>query len=115
MYLKRDYDFKDLTEAINWDWIKNGVKVSIPFFIGTLAYKVIEFSDRYMIDYYMTKADVGVYVFFGGIANTVNIVVFTLVIMIPLNPECRTPPKLVVNTHSSLQQISHVWVRQQRG
>lgn len=82
VYLKKDYDFKSLTEKIDWLWIKNGVKVSIPFFIGTLAYKVIEFSDRYMIDYYMTKADVGIYTFFSGIANTINIVVFTLVIMI---------------------------------
>ena len=82
VYLKKDYDFKSLTEKIDWLWIKNGVKISIPFFIGTLAYKVIEFSDRYMIDYYMTKADVGIYTFFGGIANTINIVVFTLVIMI---------------------------------
>ena len=82
VYLKKDYDFKSLTEKIDWLWIKNGVKASIPFFIGTLAYKVIEFSDRYMIDYYMTKADVGIYTFFSGIANTINIVVFTLVIMI---------------------------------
>jgi len=82
LYLKRDYDFKNLTEKIDWYWIKNGVKVSIPFFIGTFAYKVIEFSDRYMIDYYMTKVDVGIYTFFSGIANTINIIVFTLVIMI---------------------------------
>jgi O-antigen/teichoic acid export membrane protein len=82
LYIKKEYNFKDLTQKIDWLWIKNGVKISIPFFIGTLAYKVIEFSDRYMIDYYMTKADVGIYTFFGGIANVVNIVVFTLVIMI---------------------------------
>ena len=82
IYLKTDYKFEDLSEAINWGWIKNGVKVSMPFFIGTLAYKIIEFSDRYMIDYYMTKADVGVYTFFGGIANTIFTVVFTLVLMV---------------------------------
>lgn len=82
MYLKKDYDFKSLTEKIDWLWIKNGVKISIPFFIGTLAYKVIEFSDRYMIDYYMTKADVGIYTFFGGIANTIFTITFTLVIMV---------------------------------
>jgi len=82
IYLKRDYNLKSLTEKIDWLWIKNGVKISIPFFIGTLAYKVTEFSDRYMIDYYMTIADVGIYTFFAGIANTINIIVFTLVTMI---------------------------------
>ncbi|WP_297484114.1 oligosaccharide flippase family protein, partial [Sulfurimonas sp.] len=80
--LNKEYDFKGLAEKIDWVWIKNGLKVSMPFFVATLAYKVIEFSDRYMIDYYMTKADVGIYTFFGSIANTINIVVFTLVIMI---------------------------------
>jgi len=82
VYLKKEYDRTILSKKIDWKWIKNGIKVSIPFFIGTLAYKVIEFSDRYMIDYYMTKADVGIYTFFSGIANTVNIIVFTLVIMV---------------------------------
>ena len=81
IHLKKDYNFESLTERIDWIWIRNGIKISIPFFIGTLAYKVIEFSDRYMINHYMTKADVGIYTFFSGIANTVNIIVFTLVIM----------------------------------
>lgn len=82
IYLNREYTFSSLSNNVDWGWIINGIHISIPFFIGTLAYKIIEFSDRYMIDYYMTKADVGIYTFFGGIANTVNIVVFTLVIMI---------------------------------
>ena len=82
LYLQKEYNFKTLTKEIDWIWIKTGLKVSMPFFIGTLAYKVIEFSDRYMIDFYMTKADVGIYTFFGSIANTINIIVFTLVIMI---------------------------------
>lgn len=81
-YLIKLYDAKALKRSIDWLWIKKGVKVSIPFFIGTVAYKVIEFSDRYMIDYYMTKSDVGVYTFFGSIANTMQTLVFTLVIMI---------------------------------
>ena len=82
LYLNKNYDFRSITEKIDWVWIKNGFYVSMPFFIGTLAYKVIEFSDRYMIDYYMTKADVGIYTFFGSIANTINIIVFTTVIMV---------------------------------
>lgn len=81
-YLRKDHNFKSLTKKVDWIWIKNGVKISVPFFIGTLAYKVIEFSDRYMIDYYMSTADVGIYTFFGSIANTMQTIVFTLVIMI---------------------------------
>jgi len=81
-YIFKEYNFYKLKKNINWSWIKQGVKVSIPLFIGTLAYKIIEFCDRYMIDYYMTKADVGIYTFFGGIANSINIIVFTTVVMI---------------------------------
>lgn len=81
LYLFKLYDKSVVKSRIDWLWIKNGLKVSIPFFIGTLAYKVIEFSDRYMIDYYMTKVDVGIYTFFGSIANTMQTLVFTLVIM----------------------------------
>ena len=82
VYLIKLYDTNALKRNIDWLWIKQGVKISIPFFIGTIAYKVIEFSDRYMIDYYMTKSDVGIYTFFGSIANTMQTLVFTLVIMI---------------------------------
>lgn len=81
-YLMKLYDPKALKRSIDWLWIKKGVKVSIPFFVGTIAYKVIEFSDRYMIDYYMAKSDVGIYTFYGNIANTMQTLVFTLVIMI---------------------------------
>ena len=80
-YLFKIYDKKTLATNIDWLWIRNGFKTSIPFLVGTVAYKVIEFSDRYMIDYYMTKADVGVYTFFGSIANTMQTLVFTLVVM----------------------------------
>lgn len=80
-YLFKTYNKKNLKTKIDWIWIKHGFKTSMPFLLGTVAYKVIEFSDRYMIDYYMTKADVGVYTFFGSIANTMQTLVFTLVIM----------------------------------
>jgi O-antigen/teichoic acid export membrane protein len=80
-YLFKIYDKDTLVSKIDWIWIKHGFKISLPFLVGTIAYKVIEFSDRYMIDYYMTKSDVGIYTFFGSIANTMQTIVYTLVIM----------------------------------
>lgn len=65
---------------IDKNWIKAGIRISIPFFLGTIAYKVIEYSDRYMIDWFMGKAEVGVYSFFANFANIVNIVVNTITI-----------------------------------
>jgi len=67
-----------------WDikWIKTGLFVSIPYILGTLAYKTIEFSDRYMIDYFFDKKQVGIYSFFANMANVLNIVLFTLVVSV---------------------------------
>jgi len=71
-------------QNFEWDkkWIKSGLIVSIPYILATLAYKTIEFSDRYMIDYFLDKKQVGIYSFFANMANVLNIALFTLVISI---------------------------------
>jgi O-antigen/teichoic acid export membrane protein len=68
-------------ESLDWEWIVKGIKTGLFFFIGTLCYKVIEFSDRYMIDVLLSKSAVGIYTFYVNIANLVNTVVFTSVII----------------------------------
>ncbi len=65
---------------INRAWIRKGFRVSLPFFLATLSYKIIEFSDRYMIDWYWDKKQVGIYAFFSGMSVLVNTVVYTAVI-----------------------------------
>lgn len=67
---------------IDWHWVKKGILVSFPFFISTICYKIIEFSNRYIIDFYTTKQDVGVFVFFSSIANASQVLIYTIVIMI---------------------------------
>ncbi len=69
-------------ESSGWWWMLKGLKISLPFFLGTLAFKMIEWSDRYMIDYFWDKKTVGVYAFFGNISVLVNTVVYTAVISI---------------------------------
>ena len=80
--LSKMYDLTRLNQNIDWKWIKTGIRVSTAFFIGTIAYKVIEFSDRYMIDYFLGKDSVGIYTFYSNIANALQAIVFTMVIMI---------------------------------
>lgn len=63
-------------------WIIKGISVSLPFILGSLAYKTIEFSDRYLIDYFLGKQAAGVYSFFANMANVLNIVLFTLVVSV---------------------------------
>lgn len=79
--LIKDYKFDSFKGVINFGWIKHGVKTSMPFFIGTIAYKIVEFSNRYIIDFFMSKSDVGVFTFFANIANALQTIVYTLVIM----------------------------------
>jgi O-antigen/teichoic acid export membrane protein len=61
-------------------WIRKGLKVAFPFFLATLGFKIIEFSDRYFIDWYLGKKELGIYAFFGNISYLVNTVVYTVVI-----------------------------------
>lgn len=70
-------------ESFRFDktWILRGMLVSSWFFFSTIAYKIIEFSNRYIIDYYYGKEEVGYFTFFNQMANLVNVVVFTIVIM----------------------------------
>ncbi|MDQ7047919.1 MAG: oligosaccharide flippase family protein [Sulfurovum sp.] len=82
LYLQKIYHKNKKLDPINWKWIRNGFYISLPFFIGTIGLKLIEFSDRYMIDYYMIKDDVGIYIFFSSIANIMIVFVSTLVTMV---------------------------------
>jgi O-antigen/teichoic acid export membrane protein len=75
----KQFSWKNLT--ISFTWIKSGIKVSLWFFAATVAYKIIEYSNRYIIDFFHGKEAVGYYTFFHQIASLVNIVVFTLIIM----------------------------------
>lgn len=81
MKLKNDLGGPGDWKRVDWRWVVTGVKLSIPFLIATIAYKVIEFSDRYMIEYFIDTEKVGIYTFFSGVANVVYISVFTLVTM----------------------------------
>lgn len=63
-------------------WILKGVKIAFPFFIGTVLYKLIEFSGRYFLNYYWSSAEVGVFTFFSSVASILFVFVQTLVIIV---------------------------------
>jgi len=60
-------------------WIKNGLKIGAFFFIATIAQKVIEFSDRYIIDAFLGSKSLGIYTFYFQLANVANVAIFTIV------------------------------------
>lgn len=67
-------------EKLDIKWIKKGVNVASQMFLATIFLKVIEFSDRYLIDYFYDKEYVGIYTFYFQLANLSNVIIFTLYI-----------------------------------
>ncbi|MGC3791370.1 oligosaccharide flippase family protein [Priestia aryabhattai] len=82
------YYLKDLnwhivkSKKIDWKWVKRGVVVSFPLFVGNIALKLAEYLDRYFITFYKGKALVGAYTFYGSLSNLLVIFAQTGVIMI---------------------------------
>jgi O-antigen/teichoic acid export membrane protein len=69
-------------DPIDWSWLKQGFKISIPFLIVALSLRLIEQSGRFFLDIWTSKSLVGIYTFFWNIANMLNVIIFTGIIMI---------------------------------
>lgn len=74
----RNYTYK----PVLLKWYIDGLKVCSFYFFSTVALIIIESSNRYMIEYWCDIKSVGIFVFFNQIANMINIIIFTLFIMI---------------------------------
>jgi O-antigen/teichoic acid export membrane protein len=55
--------------AMDWSWVRCGLKVAAQFFVGTLALRGLFTFDRYFLDLYVGKSAVGVYSFYMTLAN----------------------------------------------
>jgi O-antigen/teichoic acid export membrane protein len=83
IYLKRIIFIKTFKfYKPNYDWILKGVKNSSIFFISSLSFLVIQFSDRYMIDLFYGKKMVGVYSAYSQFVNAIDVFIFSAVIMV---------------------------------
>jgi O-antigen/teichoic acid export membrane protein len=80
LFLRKKYKL-DLS-LIDKKIIIASYKYAFIFFIGTIAYKVVEFSDRYFIDFYLDKESVGVYSLYSQFGSVLNTIIFTIVISI---------------------------------
>lgn len=63
-------------QSIDWEWIRRGINISMPFFLSTVALKSMEFADRYFLKFYHGESEVGIYTFYFGITNVVQLFVF---------------------------------------
>ena len=48
-------------KGVDFLWIKNGILISIPFLIGTIFYKLVEFSGRYFLKFGLLLSIIGIY------------------------------------------------------
>jgi O-antigen/teichoic acid export membrane protein len=66
----------------DWKWINEGMKMASVFFIGSLSFQVIQFSDRFMIDYFYDKKLVGVYTAYAQFTNAIDVFTFSAITMV---------------------------------
>lgn len=80
--LKKVIHIPNASIKVNFRWIQRGLTVSAIFFLSTIMLKTIEFSDRYMIQYWLNNEELGIYTFYANFTNVAQTIVFTLVVMI---------------------------------
>lgn len=57
-----------MRRPIDWAWIKDGVKKSLPIWLGTMGGVGALHVDRFVVSYYLTLEQVGILTFFGSFA-----------------------------------------------
>ena len=68
------------TIQINKDWLRNGLRVSLIFYMATLALKVIEYSNRYIVEAVLDEASAGIFSFYSNISMVIGIYISTVVV-----------------------------------
>jgi O-antigen/teichoic acid export membrane protein len=64
-------DRAPLARAIDWQWIKRGVRVAVPFVLATLSLRALYTFDRYWIEALHGLEVLAAYVLYMGIANVI--------------------------------------------
>jgi len=77
LWLLRKAPRFDWKQRIQWSWIWSGLNSSLPFFLSTLSLKSIEYADRYFINAIWGTEQLGIYAFYIGIANAIQVLVYS--------------------------------------
>ena len=74
-------NYKDLIKSkFDKNWVKKGLKIAMVFFAGTISLKMIEYSSRFILDFFVEKELTGVFIFYANIATLVTVYINTIVI-----------------------------------
>lgn len=61
-------------------WLISGLKISLIFYIATLALKVIEYSNRYIVEAVLDEVSAGIFSFYSNISMVIGIYISTIVV-----------------------------------
>ncbi|THF63128.1 hypothetical protein E6C76_17940 [Pseudothauera nasutitermitis] len=67
----RNLDSASLRRAIDWQWIRQGIRIAFPFVLATLSLRALYTVDRYWIEALGGLEVLAAYVLFVGIANAI--------------------------------------------
>lgn len=59
-----------LSQPIDWQWLRNGVRVALPLLVGTLALRGIFTFDRYWVEHIAGLEVLGAYTLFIGVSSS---------------------------------------------
>lgn len=66
----RDMPWREvMLRPVNWAWLKQGIKLGCPIWLGMMGLTAGTFFDRFVVQYYLTIEDVGVLTFYFSFAN----------------------------------------------
>jgi O-antigen/teichoic acid export membrane protein len=69
---------------IDFKWIKNGLNVCYVFFVSTVFLKLTEYSNRFIVNYFLGEEITGVFTFYSTIAILITVYINTVVISFEL-------------------------------
>lgn len=65
---------------IRKEWLLKGLKVSFIFYAATIALKIIEYSNRYIVEGVLDETSAGIFSFYSNISMIIGIYVSTIVV-----------------------------------
>lgn len=68
------------TIQIKKKWLVSGLKISLIFYLATLALKVIEYSNRYIVEAVLDEVSAGIFSFYSNISMVIGIYISTIVV-----------------------------------
>lgn len=75
------------------NWIKKGLRISSIFLIATISLKMMEYANRFIVDFFMGEKLAGIFLFYSNISMLITVYVNTIVISFEL-------PELISSTNS---------------